>query len=349
MQNTTRLKYTAYLEQLAKLNQVQSVLTSFTVAPSIQQTLENKIQESSEFLQRINVIGVDEKEGSKLGLAISGPAASRTDTSGAARQTRDLSALDKNDYRCEHTNSDTHITYAKLDAWAKFPDFQTRVRNMIVRQQVLDRIMIGFNGRSVAATTNIVTNPLLQDVNKGWLQQYRDNASARVLGEGATADKVLVGAGGDYGNLDAVVFDAVNSLIDPWHRMSNELVAIVSRNLLHDKYFPLINSDEKPSERLAADIIISQKRLGGLPAVALPFFPDGSILITAYSNLSLYWQVGARRRYVREAPERNRIENYESSNDAYVVEDYGFGCVVENIELVTNDGPAPDPEDPEET
>ncbi|MBI8816176.1 P2 family phage major capsid protein, partial [Pseudomonas aeruginosa] len=25
--------------------------------------------------------------------------------------------------------------------------------------------------------------------------------------------------------------------------------------------------------------------------------------------------------------------NYESSNDAYVVEDYGLGCMVENIEV----------------
>ncbi len=30
---------------------------------------------------------------------------------------------------------------------------------------------------------------------------------------------------------------------------------------------------------------------------------------------------------------KNRIENYESSNDAYVVEDYGLGCLIENIEL----------------
>nr|WP_243864498.1 P2 family phage major capsid protein [Burkholderia pseudomallei] len=32
-------------------------------------------------------------------------------------------------------------------------------------------------------------------------------------------------------------------------------------------------------------------------------------------------------------PKRDRIENYESSNDAYVVEDFGCGCVAENIEL----------------
>ena len=40
---------------------------------------------------------------------------------------------------------------------------------------------------------------------------------------------------------------------------------------------------------------------------------------------------GSRRRYLKDKPERKRVENYESSNDAYVVEDFGAGCLVENI------------------
>ena len=48
----------------------------------------------------------------------------------------------------------------------------------------------------------------------------------------------------------------------------------------------------------------------------------------------MYWQRGSRRRHIEENAKRKRIENYESSNDAYVVEDYGFGCLVENITFV---------------
>ncbi|WP_039918805.1 P2 family phage major capsid protein, partial [Cellvibrio mixtus] len=80
-------------------------------------------------------------------------------------------------------------------------------------------------------------------------------------------------------------------------------------------------------------LIVSQKRIGGLQAVRAPFVPDGKIFITALSNLSIYWQEGARRRHIVEEPNFNRIANYESSNDAYVIEDYGFGCLIENIEL----------------
>jgi hypothetical protein len=57
------------------------------------------------------------------------------------------------------TNFDSGIPYAQLDAWAKFKDFQTKLRDVIIKQQALDRIMIGFNGTSVADTTDRNANP----------------------------------------------------------------------------------------------------------------------------------------------------------------------------------------------
>lgn len=332
MQKNTRVAYEQFTARVAQLNGVTDATKTFSVDPSVQQTLETKIQESSDFLGKINIIGVNEKEAEKLGLGISGPIASRTNTANNDRQTRDLTALDKNGYRCEKTDFDTHIPYGKLDAWAKFKDFQTRIRDLIIKRQALDRIMIGFNGVSVAAATNIVANPLLQDVNIGWLQQMRLNAPQRVMNEGATAGKVIIGAAGDYKNLDAAVYDAV-SLLDPWYREDAGLVAILGRDLLQDKYFPLVNTTQAPTETLAADIIISQKRVGGLQAATVPYFPANAIMITRFDNLSLYWQEGARRRHLMENPKRDRIENYESSNDAYVIEDYGLAAVIENIEF----------------
>ncbi|MGD8174778.1 phage major capsid protein, P2 family [Marinimicrobium sp. ARAG 43.8] len=333
MRNETRKVFEQYAHRIAQLNGVSDATKTFSVEPSVQQTLESKIQESSDFLRQINVIGVKELKGEKVGVGVSGPVASRTNTTDSPRKPRDVSALDKNGYECQFTEFDTFIRYASLDAWAKFPDFQSRLRDAIIHRQALDRIMVGFNGTSVATQTNRTTNPLLQDVNKGWLQKYRENASQRVLQEGSEGGVIRVGKGGDYANLDAVVYDAVNELIDPWHRESTELVAICGRKLLSDKYFPLINTDNAPTEKLALDMVVSQKRLGGQQAVRAPYVPDGAILITALSNLSLYWQEGARRRHIKEAPEYNRVENYESSNDDYVVEDYGFGCLIENIEL----------------
>ena len=336
MKKQTRQVFGQYETRLGQLNDTDNVAKTFSVTPSVQQKLETKMQESSEFLTKVNIIGVTEQEGEKLGLGVSGPIASRTNTKDTERKTRDLSTMDGTKYRCEQTNFDTHLTYAKLDAWAKFPDFQSRVANAILTRQALDRIVIGFNGVKAMADTDLDANPLLQDVNKGWLQHLRELAPERVLGLVAAGmpGKVVIGDvdGADYANLDAAVTDAVN-LLDPWYQEDTNLVAIVGRKLLNDKYFPLVNTKQAPTETLAADIIISQKRIGGLPAARVPFFPDNAILITRFDNLSIYFQEGARRRRVEDVPKRDRIENYESSNDSYVIEDLGLAALVENIEL----------------
>lgn len=350
MRNETRPQFEAFVAQVAQLNGVASAEKSFTVSPTIQQTLENKIQLSSEFLGKINIVPVTDQEAEKVGLGVIGTIAGRTKTSAnKKRQPRSMADFVSGKYRCEKTDFDTGIPYAQLDMWGKFKDFQTRLRDAIIKQQALDRIMIGFNGVSVADDTDRDANPLLQDVNKGWLQQYRENAPARVMSEVKPASgKVKIGKSvpsmGDegvtmataegYKNLDALVFDATNNLIHEVFAEHPDLVVIVGRDLLSDKYFPILNKDNPPTEQLAADLVISQKRIGNLPAVRVPFFPAGKMLITTLSNLSIYFQEGGRRRHIREEPDYNQIANYESSNDAYVVECYEAGCLIENIELV---------------
>lgn len=339
MRNPTRVLYTAFVSQVALLNGIDpsiAATTRFTVEPSVQQTLETRIQESSEFLTMINIAPVDEMKGGLLGLGIGGTIAGRTNTAAGNRRVGiDPTALDGREYECKQTNFDTALRYAKLDMWAKFPDFETRIRDAIIRRQALDRILIGFNGTSAAAATNRVTNPLLQDVNIGWLQKMRVENAARVMDEGAdVAGKVTYGshASADYATLDAMVWDAKESLLAEWAKDDTELVAIVSGDLLHDKYFPMINSVEKPSEDLARDVIMSTKRLGGLPAMRVPGFPTGKVFITRLDNLSIYYQDGKRRRMVKDEPELDQITDYQSSNEAYVIEDLEYACLIENIE-----------------
>jgi len=335
MQNSTRVLFSAYLAQLASLNGVASASTKFNVEPSVQQRLESRMQESAGFLGLINVMGVREQIGEKIGMGVTGPIASRTDTSGnGERSTRDVKDLVDDDYIAKQTNYDTHIRYATLDAWAKFPDFQVRLRDAIVRQQALDRITIGFNGASAAATTNLVANPFLQDVNIGWLQHIKTKAPARHIEEVvADSGKVEVGTGGDYKNLDELVYEAVHSLLDPWYRQNPDLRVMIGSGIQTGYIQPQIADNPLPTEREALSRLISQSRIGGVPAIAVPQMPEGSILITIPKNLSIYYQEGSRRRAVMDAPKRDRIENYESSNDAYVVEDFGAACLIENVEF----------------
>ena len=331
MKNETRIAYKALAEQVAKLNNVGSAAEKFDVQPSIQQRLENAIQESNDYLQRVNFVGVDEMSGEKLKLGVSGPMASRTDTTTKERTPKERHKLGSNGYKCEKTDFDTAFKYVTLDSWAKFPDFQTRLSGMLATQQGLDRLMIGWNGTHAAKDTNIADNPLLQDVNVGWLQSLRDDAPSQVMSEIKPGSKqVRVGPGGDYENLDALVFDAL-TLLAPWYQEDTGVLAHVGRKLMHDKYFPMINRQQRATDELATQVILSQKAIGGRTGIAVPFFPANSLLLTRPDNLSLYYQNGKRRRQLIDEPRRDQVADYQSSNDAYVVERLDGAVLVENI------------------
>ncbi|MBL8434413.1 MAG: phage major capsid protein, P2 family [Zoogloea sp.] len=332
-----REKLAAYTAEIGKINGVKDVAQTFNVTPTVAQSLERRVQESSHFLSLINIVQVSEQEGEKIGLGVANqPLAYRT--ASGPRTPIDPIAMDSSGYFCRQTNFDTQITYAQLDQWAKFPNFQRLVRDAILARIGLDRIMIGWNGTSAAATTDRAANPLLQDVNIGWLKKLRLAAPARVISEALPGiGKVRIGLTGDYVDLDALVFDLINNIIDPWHR--NALAAlgfavIMSRDLNADRLFPLVQTVQPPSEMMAADVIMRSGKAGGLPVVHVPYFPANSLLITPLSNLSIYWQSGTRRRRIVDNPARDRIEDYQSVNEAYVIEDMGKCAFVENIQFV---------------
>lgn len=360
MKNTTRVAFNTMLGQIATINGVEVDVVrgekQFSVAPAVEQKLEEVIQQSSEFLGKINIIPVDAQEGAKVGMGVTRPIASRTLTnSGTGVRRKPIDPTDTSDrgrYFCAQTNSDTAIKYGKLDMWAHKPEFQTLYRNSIVAQQGRDRIMIGWNGVARADTTDIVAFPLLQDVNFGWLYKIRYYAPARHMAGGAltpatrdgTTGRVtaggkiyvapgLVGTEVDYLNIDALVFDAIENL-DEWHRDDTDLVVIVGRDLVQDRFLNVINAaGDKATELEARNRILTlPKQVGGKTAVIVPFFPPNAILITKLENLSIYVQNGSRRRTIREEPEFDQVADYQSVNESYVVEDYGCAVLIENIQ-----------------
>lgn len=342
MRKETRFKFNAYLTQVAKINgvEVETLSKKFSVEPSVTQSLMDVVQESSEFLTRINIVPVAEITGEKIGVGVTGSIASTTDTaSGKERETEDFANLESRQYKCEQMNFDFHIRYNTLDLWARFQDFQIRLRNAIAKRQALDYIMAGFNGVKRAATSDRSKNPLLQDVAVGWLQKYRDEAPKRVMSQitdetgAVVSEKIRVGENGDYETLDALVLDATNTMIEAWFAEDPDLVVICGRQLLADKYFPLVNKSQDNSDILAADVIISQKRIGNLPAVRVPYFPANALMVTRLDNLSIYYMDDSHRRHIEEVAKRDRVENYESIKQDYVVEEYGCGCLIENIQL----------------
>lgn len=306
----------------------------FTVEPSIAQELNDAITERADFLERINVVPVTEIKGQKVMLGINGPVTSRTNTKTTDREAKDVSDLNGLDYELHSTESDVGLPFAKIDSWAKFPDFAERYSAAVQKQIALDRIMIGWHGVTAAIQTDLVAHPMLQDVNKGWLQIAREQVPEQVIEQGATPGKITLGAGGDYENLDALVHD-VKQMIDTVFRDGGDLIAIVGSDLLaHDKAKLYSNQAGKPTEKERIENQQVIATYGGLPTFTVPHFPTDAVVVTSWDNLSIYFQDSSWRRHLIENPKRSRVEDYNARNEGYVIEQLGKFAAAENVEVI---------------
>lgn len=326
-------KYLHLQEAIAETYNIDTVTRTFAVEPSVAQELNDKITAKADFLERINVVPVSEIKGDKVFLGVSSPVTSRTNTKTTEREAKDFSSLENNSYELASTESDVALPFAKIDAWAKFPDFQDRYTGSVQKQIALDRMLVGFHGTHAAPQTDISAYPMLQDVNKGWLQQAREQIPAQVLSEGTTAGKIRLGAGGDYANLDALVHD-VKQMIDLVFRDAGDLIAIIGGDLLAaDKAKLYAKQGDTPTEKERIEGAQVIATYGGLPAFSVPFFPDNAVLVTSWENLSIYYQASSWRRHLIENPKRSRVEDYNSRNEGYVIEQLEKLAMAENIEL----------------
>lgn len=323
MRTQTKLLYTAVLAGLAANYGVVSMSEQFAVEPSIEQRLYDEVYENSSFLQQIDTQMVTDLVGSSLTLGVSGGVTGRagveTDPS-KERQTKDPSGLTDREYRCYAVECDVHITWQKMDMWAKFPDFHTKFRNHVRMAVALDIIKIGWNGTSAANVTDLENNPLLQDVNIGWLQLVRRDAPERAISDGEQKNgEVRIGEGGDYENLDSAVHDLLQAI--PEHKRLG-MVAIIGTDLLAKEKGKLYAKQaHTPSEKEKLELEQIIETYGGLKAFKVPFFPSKGIMVTSFENLAHIIQTGSTRTHVENNHKKKRVEDYQSRNDCYYIND----------------------------
>jgi len=323
------------LAKMAQAYGAQQGAMEFAATPSVAQTLNELIVvDGNPMLELINIIGVPELKGEKVLMGLTGSVSSRTDTSGAGeRSPNHLLNLGTKDYELFKTDSDTALKYALIDAWAKFKDFAERYNKLIRKAIGNDRIKTGWYGTSVAADTDIVTYPNLEDLNIGWLELLRlyNGGSQVVTAVPVTAEIILGGV--DFPNLDSLVHDARGRLAEPF-REDPDLVCMVGSTLMQaEKGAYYVEQGRTPTEKdkLREKAIVDT--YGGLPSYSPPFFPADSILVTSWDNLSIYHQEDSWRREVVNNPKKDQYENYTSRNEGYVVEQEGKASLVEGITL----------------
>lgn len=331
--------FVAMLAVMAESYGVTSVTEEFNVTPTVTQKLQDKIVEQDTFLQKINVFGVDEIKGQKVLGSVEGFVPSRTNTDTTDRAPQSVLALGSKDYELFPTEFDTFIKYSTVDAWAKFPDFQARYATWVRKAIAMARVRVGWYGTSAAAVTDKVANPNGEDVNKGWFQLLREyNSGAQWFDEGATAGEIRIGEGGDFVNLDAAVH-ACKMMLDPLFRESGKLVAFIGTDLLDADKASLYNaqgSTPSEKERIANEKVT--RTYGGLPIDTPSGFPARGILITSYDNLSIYYQDSSWRRKIEDNAKRNRVEDYNSVNEGYVIENEEMAAGFEFANVKLKDG-----------
>lgn len=322
MNAVSKQKFLAFTIALAAGYGVTSVKDQFAATPTVAQQLVDKIVEQDSFLQKINNLPVSELKGEKVFGSVSGVVPKRTNTDANDRAPQEVISLSTKGYELFKTELDFYIKYVTIDSWAKFPDFRERYNSWLRKAIAMARVRVGWYGTSAAAVTNKANNPLGQDVNKGWFQLLREyNAGAQWYTEGATDDQIRIGAGGDFVNLDMAVH-ACLQMIDPLYRQDKDLVVFIGDDLLAlDKAALYSAQGETPSEkeRIANEKVT--RTYANLPVDTPSGFPPRGLLITSYKNLSYYYQDSSVRRQILDNAKRDRIEEYSSVNDGYVIED----------------------------
>ena len=311
----------------------QEVKECFAVSIPMETKLNDAIQDSADFLQRITMMPVTDKKGQAVRISLSDSVAKRTDTSQKDREGKSLVGPDGLEYECKFTEFDVSIPYDVLDAWARYSDFHVRYMAAVYRRIALDRIKIGFHGTSSASDTTSSGAANLSDVNIGWLKLLMDNAPENYLTEStASSGKITLGAAGDYKNLDQLTYD-VYSMIPEASRSGSE-IAIVGRQLVaNDMGKALAKHAQTPTEK--GQVLVLDKAYGGLPALVVPHFHEKGLMVTDPGNLHLYYQESGMRRQQMDNPKRNRVEDFISSNEAYSLEDKSATAAIEasNVEF----------------
>jgi P2 family phage major capsid protein len=339
LSNQGRQALAHYHAELQKVMSAEGAVISnveggmhFAATPTQGQVIYDKvIEDGAGFLQMLNpIVPVSEIAGQKVGFGLSSRVASRTDTTGAGERTpRHLASLDQKGYSCNQIDFDVALLYSLVDTWAKFPDFAARYIRHVRQAMGNDLLSIGFNGTSDAATTDIATNPNLEDVSKGWLQIMREFGGGHYLdGTG-----VLTLGEGDIPNLD-VLAQELKLMLPIKHRQNNGYVLLVGSDILGSQESVYYQTNgNTPTEKRALGNGEVTKAYGGFPTMYAPFFPDGTALLTPLSNLKIYQQTSSVRRTIKDKPEKNQTQDFNSVNLDWIVEDEEQAVLIDNISV----------------
>jgi len=302
-----------YSQQLAKSYGVTTVGELFSITGPKETQLRKALLESVAFLNIITVVDVDQITGQVVEIGALGLHSGRKK---GGRFNKEASP-DGFEYRLTETDSNCSITWDTLSVWANSGsngEFMKLLNESANMAFALDMIRVGFNGTSVAETTDPDTNPNGEDVNKGWQQIVKENDPDQIC----ALDVYLDGDGkGDYKTLDAMASDLINNYIPAQFRNHPGLRVLVGSDLIAEESARIYDKADTPSEKKEAQHLPFS--IAGRPAIVPPFFPGKRMTVTIPKNLHIYTQKNTRHRKAKHEEDRKAFENSYLRWEGYAI------------------------------
>lgn len=305
-----------YADKQAKVFEVADPTKQFAITGPKETQLKNKLLEKADFLKMITTEDVDQKTGQVINV---GTNKLHTGRKKGGRHTTSA-GFDGHEYNLVETDSCAAVDWDTLSVWANSGtsgEFMKRLNENATQNFALDMLRVGFNGKTVAETTDPAANPNGEDLNIGWQQLVLDEAPEQIITEDVYLD---IDGGGDYKTLDAMASDLINSKIHPALRNDPNLRVLVGVDLVSYEQARLYDAATTPTEKKAAQQL--PYSIAGRPAIVPPFMPGMRMVVTTLKNLHLYTQRNTRHRKSEHSEERKQHENSYLRWEGYAVGQY---------------------------
>lgn len=329
-----------YCSQLAKAYNIPetNLGKQFSVTGPVETRLRQALLDSVEFLKLITCLDVDQIKGQVVQVGVGGLYTGRV----AGGRFKKSIGVDGNTFDLVETDSCAALDWATLCSWANAGsdgEFIRLVNDFTNRSFALDMLRIGWNGVSIATTTDPETNPLGEDVNKGWHQHAREWNNGSQIIKAAAGDKIYFDPAGegDYVTLDQMASDLINATIDPVFQNDPRLVVLVGTDLIAAAQAKIYSEAKTPTEQVAAQQLA--KSIAGRRAYIPPYFPGNRMVVTTLDNLHIYTQRGTRKREAKDNQDAKAFENKYWRMEGYALPEYKAYAGFEEADVVI--GPRP--------
>lgn len=295
--------------------------------PSKEIMLLRDVAAHSRFLSRVNMQTRRQKQGGSFKIGPQGRNTRTNDTKGGdERRTGDVKDPVLNLYQMVKAHFDWGMHDDDLSDMSEFPNWHSLYRAAMLESYANDIQICGFHGVEHTTTSDLSTNELLEDVNKGWIQLLRERNSGNVF-TGDANGEVKIGNGGNYQNLDQFIHDLYQGI--PAHKRSPGMQSVVGEGLMAQAKYQYYGDVAKtPSEKPQIEQNAVTGVYGGLQTLQADYFFQNGIMITnlsgggtGKSNLSMLQQKGTMKRSIEYVPKKERTIDWNACWRAYHIED----------------------------